>query len=365
MIKKFLLKLIGLSALLRILFVVFVPSVAIKALTMVYGEDKLSPSEVYAYIAVSTVFAIAVVIYEWRFQKEIVRDLVAIVFGTATGLMVSVLIVMIAVAFFLPSSVTLSGSPLPLSEAFTQAFWRVQPWIPLILLACCYIAITVVLQTKGDFRFLVPYIDFSQRSTQEGGLLLDTSAIIDGRIVSICKTRIISVPLVIPDYVIRELQTLSDSTNKVKRMRGRRGLDIVADLQKSDSLRVVIRETEVPPGRPVDEELVATAKEINARIVTTDFNLNKVSRIEGVVVVNINDLANAMKPTVMPGEQLQLKIIKPGQEAGQGVGYLEDGTMVVVEEAKKHIGQTIIIDITGQIQTSAGRMIFGKPAEEG
>jgi len=265
-----------LKVLLRILFVVFVPAVAINALSIVYG-DKLNPDEAYMYTAVAGVFALAVVIYEWRFQQEIVRDLVAIVFGTAVGLLVSLLIVLIVLAFFLPSSVTLEGLPLPLGEAFTQAFWRVQPWIPLILLACCYISITVVLQTKGDFRFLVPYIDFSQRGTQEGGILLDTSAIIDGRIVDICETRIIAMPLIIPDYVIHELQTLADSPNRMKRTRGRRGLDIVARLQKSEAARLVIRETEAPGTMPVDQLLVATAKEINGRIVTTDFNLNKVS----------------------------------------------------------------------------------------
>jgi uncharacterized protein YacL len=376
-----------LKILLRILFVVFSTWFALKALQVAY-EDQLEFNEAILYSAVTAMVAFLVVFFESRFQRNIIREIVAIAFGLAAGLLVAALLVLIMIAFFLPSAsydknrtptvvpessvqageknnvVIVDTGPRELSRAFTIAFWRVQPWIPLILIACCYISITIVLQTKSDFRFLLPYIDFSQRGTQEGGILLDTSAIIDGRIADIVDTRIIAVPLVITDYVIRELQTLADSADKTKRLRGRRGLDVVSRLQKNESIRLVVRETEVPAHASVDDELVRTAKEIHGRVMTTDFNLNKVGQIEGVTIVNLNDLANAVKPVVIPGEGMRIKIIKRGQEAGQGVGYLDDGTMVVVEEAADKIEQAIAITITGSIQTSAGRMIFGKPQAE-
>lgn len=349
-----------LKVLLRILFVVFSAWFAVTALQVGGGADANDFNVTLLYTAVATVFSLGVVFYEWRFQRGVVRELVAIVFGMATGLAVSALLILMMIAFFMPSA---SQAESDIGTALTAAFWMVKPWIPLVLLACCYIAITVVIETKDDFRFLVPYIDFSQRGTQEGGLVLDTSAIIDGRFADMINTHVISVPVVIPDFVIRELQTIADSSDKMKRLRGRRGLDIVSQLQKTEAARVVIRESAVPATGPVDDELVRLTKEINGRIVTTDFNLNKVSQIEGLHVININDIANTMRPSVLPGDTLKLKIIRPGQESGQGVGYLEDGTMVVVEHARESIGEEIETEITGSIQTSAGRMIFAKPRE--
>ncbi len=344
----------ALKILLRILFVVFAAAFALNALQVAY-KGEMSDRYAYFYTGIATLVALGLVFFEWRYQRDIVREMVATVAGLAAGLVITTLIVIITVAFFLPSATEIT-----LAEVFATAFGRVQPWIPLILVTSCYVAVTVVLQTRNDFRFLVPYIDFSQRGTQEGGMILDTSAIIDGRFAEICETSIITAPVIIPDFVIRELQLIADSTDRLKRMRGRRGLDIVARLQQTEKARVVIRDTDAAPRSLVDEELVRLAKELNGRIITTDFNLNKVGLIEGIEVVNVNDLANAIKPVVLPGESLELKIIRRGQEAGQGVGYLDDGTMVVVEGASGSIGETIIIAITGTHQTSAGRMIFGK-----
>jgi uncharacterized protein YacL len=255
---------------------------------------------------------------------------------------------------------------LPAEGTLTAAFARIQIWIPLIMTAICYMSVTIVLQTKGDFRFLVPYIDFSHRGQDEGELVLDTSVLIDGRIVDVCNTNIIDRPLVITDYVIRELQTLADSSDKLKRERGRRGLDVVNTLKKTESVHLQILETDIPDKCDVDVQLVMLAKRANGRIVTNDFNLNKVAQIEGVKVVNLNDISNAMKPVVLPGENIMVKIIRAGDEEKQGVAYLEDGTMIVVEGGKDHIDKSIDITITGSIQTSAGRLVFGKvPGFEG
>ncbi len=343
-----------LKTLLRLLFVAIVSAFAVNAYAVITPNEEWNQTIAGIYAAIAAVVAVALVLFEWRFQRQIVRELVAVAFGLATGLIVTLLIMLIAICFFLPSA---SGD---VFTAFSYAFSRVQPVIPLLLCGCCYIGVTVVLGTRDDFRFLLPYIDFSQRGTQEGGFILDTSAIIDGRIADVCTTSIIGAPLIIPDFVIRELQTIADSSDRLKRLRGRRGLDIVGRLRKMDNIRVSVRQTDAPLNSPVDLELVRCAKELNGRIVTTDFNLNKVSQIEGLSVINVNDLANALKPAVLPGERLTLKIIRAGQEPGQGVGYLEDGTMVVVDDARPLIGQTVTASITGSIQTSAGRMIFGR-----
>ncbi len=334
--------------LLRILFVIFATGFTLQACNLAYDwEDNATIPLIYT--AITMVCAIALVFFESRFQRSIVREIVAIAFGLAAGIVVSLFTIGIIIIFVLPSEGDL-----------TSAFERIQIWIPLIMTAICYISVTIVLQTRGDFRFLVPYIDFSDRGQEEGGVILDTSVVIDGRIVDISLTNIIGGVLIIPDFVLRELQSLADSADKMKRKRGRRGLDVVSNLQKSEGIRVQIRETDVDEKCDVDMELVVLARKINGKIATNDFNLNKVARIDGIKVININDLANAMKPVVLPGEKIYIKILREGDENKQGVGYLDDGTMLVVEGGKDYVGDTIEVTITGSIQTSAGKLIFAK-----
>lgn len=351
-----------LKILLRLLFISFTVAFVVNAYAVAVKE-KVDYTVAVLIALITAIVASSLVLFEWRYQRKLAREMVAVFFGLAAGLCITVLLVLISLAFFLPSAVeTLSTTgPLNLGEAFAYAFWQIQPWIPLLLVACCYIAISIVLQTRSDFRFLLPYIDFAQQSTQESGFLLDTSVLIDGRIVDLATRGIFSTPLILPDYVLRELQRLADSKDPTKRLRGRRGLDNVARLQQNEMTPVVVRETETSPESAVDVELLRTAKEIHARILTTDMNLQKLCRIEGVIAVNLHELAQALKPQVVPGDILSLKILRAGQEPGQGVGYLEDGTMVVVERGEGAIGTTIEVEITGSIQTSAGRLIFAKP----
>jgi len=229
---------------------------------------------------------------------------------------------------------------------------------------CCYLAISFVLQTKDDIRFVIPYVEFARQTRGARPLLLDTSVIIDGRIADICETHIIDSPLFIPRFVLQELQTIADSADKLKRNRGRRGLDMLNKLQTNDKVEIRISDTRLPSveeSGDVDQKLVALAKKLDGRIVTNDYNLNKIAQIRGVDVININDLANALKPVVMPGESMTVRIIKPGEEPGQGVGYLEDGTMVVAENSRERINEEVTLTITSVLQTSAGRMIFGRP----
>jgi uncharacterized protein YacL len=195
--------------------------------------------------------------------------------------------------------------------------------------------------------------------------ILDTSVIIDGRIADICETGFLEGTLVVPQFVLRELQQVADSSDSLKRNRGRRGLDILQKMQKMAHVQVQIVETDFPEIREVDLKLIELARKMSGKIVTNDFNLNKVAQLRGVPVLNINELANSLKPVVLPGEVLRVFIIKEGKEAGQGVAYLDDGTMVVVDSARKAMGKTIEVSVTSVLQTTAGKMIFCRWAEAG
>ena len=233
----------------------------------------------------------------------------------------------------------------------------------LLGVSAVFLCVSFVMQTKDDFRFVVPYVEFTKQTKGARPILLDTSAIIDGRISDIANTSILESPIIVPRFVLDELQTVADSSDKLKRNRGRCGLDILNRLRESKAIDLQVLDVHVPlvdEVAEVDSKLVALAKHLDARVITNDYNLNKIARLRGLEVININDLANALKPIVLPGESMTVKVIKPGEEAGQGVGYLEDGTMVVVEQARGHVGQVVSITVTSALQTSAGRMIFGR-----
>ncbi len=227
----------------------------------------------------------------------------------------------------------------------------------------CFFTISIVVRTKDDFRFVVPYVEFAKQTKGSRPLILDTSAIVDGRIADLCESRLFDAAIVVPRFVLNELQLIADSADKLKRNRGRRGLDVLKKMQGSSVIDVEIDETsvaEIEGARGVDQKLVLFAKAHNGRLATTDYNLTKVAQVRGVDVVNINDLANSLKVVALPGEGMQVRIVKPGEEADQGIGYLDDGTMIVVEGARNKIGRQVQISVTSSLQTSAGKMIFGK-----
>jgi uncharacterized protein YacL len=233
----------------------------------------------------------------------------------------------------------------------------------LTVLVCCYVSVSTLIQTKDEFRFIIPYVEFSRQIKGSRPLVLDTSVIIDGRIADICDTRIIDNKLVVPRFVLQELQSIADSSDKLKRNRGRRGLDILKRIQANTKIDLEMHDGKLPELRDVakvDERLVVLAKAIGGRVVTNDFNLNKIAQLQGVEVINLNELANAMKSVALPGETLTVRLVKPGDQIGQGVGYLEDGTMVVVEQGRSYIGQEVTLSVTSVLQTPAGRMIFGR-----
>lgn len=235
-----------------------------------------------------------------------------------------------------------------------------------ITLSFGYIGLRIGLEKKEELAALWTTGRWGQAVEPEGrGLeehkILDTSVIIDGRIADICKTGFIEGTIVIPEFVLEELQHIADSSDLLKRNRGRRGLDILNKIQKELEVKVLIYEGDFEEISEVDSKLVKLAKVLRGKVVTNDFNLNKVCELQGVSVLNINDLANAVKPVVLPGEEIVVQVIKDGKEHGQGVAYLDDGTMIVVEGGREYIGTTMEVLVTSVLQTSAGRMIFAKP----
>ena len=227
----------------------------------------------------------------------------------------------------------------------------------------CYLSVSVVLSTKDDFRLVIPYVEFSRQARGVLPLLLDTSVLVDGRIDELGHTGFLDAPLIVPQFVIDELQTLADSSDRSKRSRGRRGLDTVRRLQANPHLDVSVEERNIE-GVSVDHKLLELCRLEGCRILTTDSNLKKVGEIKGIAALNLNDLAGTLRTGVSTGDRLAVAIVKPGENPGQGVGFLPDGTMVVVEDAAAQIGETIMIVVSNTLQTSAGRLVFAKPLVE-
>ena len=251
-----------------------------------------------------------------------------------------------------------------LSSAASIAYYaKLERAVQLILASVlCYICISLLMQTRHDFRFLIPYVEFSKEVKGRRPYILDTSVIIDGRIADVVEAKIFDTQLVIPRFVIGELQAIADSSDRLRRSRGRRGLDILNRLQNNPTIDTAIFDQDLPEfsGQPVDLKLVLLAKHLDGKLITNDYNLNKVSKLHGVGVVNLNDLANSLKPVFLPGETIEVLVVKPGEEPGQGVAYLEDGTMVVVEAGRDHVNSEIKVTVTSVLQTSAGRMVFAR-----
>ncbi|MCR4436762.1 MAG: TRAM domain-containing protein [Clostridiales bacterium] len=231
-----------------------------------------------------------------------------------------------------------------------------------ILFGCAGVSIAV---SKKNEHFLDAIINRSVAAKNKKALvepkILDTNIIIDGRIVDICRSGFLEGELIVPNFVLEELRHIADSSDSLKRNRGRRGLDVLSILQKDLGVPVRIENIEVKEGMEVDDKLLAVAKKLHGKVITIDYNLSKVADFQGVPVLNINELANAMKPIALPGEEMTVQIIKDGKENGQGIGYLEDGTMIVVDGGRRHIGEHVNVTVTSVLQTAAGRMIFAKP----
>jgi len=225
----------------------------------------------------------------------------------------------------------------------------------------CYLGMAMALRGRDEFSVIIPYVRLSRRDRGEEAYLVDTSAIIDGRLLDLCKTHFVEGRLIVPRFVLRELQTVADSTDPIKRSRGRRGLEILNQLRQLPTIDVRVHEEELPGIAEIDAKLVKLGQVLGIQVITNDYNLNRIAEFQDVRVLNVNELSQALRPVVLPGESLEVKPLKEGKEHNQAVAYLDDGTMVVVENGRSFIGQTIKGIVTSVLQTAAGRMVFVRP----
>ena len=281
-----------------------------------------------------------------RIEKDIRKLSIKVIVGGAAGMMIGLLIALIF------------GFGLNFVGKIREN-QQVVPWIYLLITGIfSYLGLVLGSKKIEEFNFA----DTDSKAVRDYRIL-DTSVIIEGRIADICDSGFIEGDLIVPRFVLNELQLVADSSDSMKRLRGRRGLDVLNHLQKNSTINIEIVEQDFPKIKGVDGKLVALAKKMGAKLVTNDYNLNKVAELQGVRVLNINELANAMKPVVLPGEQMTVKIVREGKESGQGVAYLDDGTMIIVDNAQKLINMNVKVVVTSVLQTTAGRMIFSELKE--
>jgi uncharacterized protein YacL len=321
-----------------------------------YYIKELTPYWDDAWLAMGTTIILGVILVCVDILAP--RKKLAIFSGTFLGLVVG-----ITIAYAFSFVVRLIVEQFVPSDARGEIETVVRCVDILLGICSCYLATSFILQTKDDFRFVIPYVEFSKQTKGTRPILIDTSILIDGRINDIVSTGFLDSRLIVPRFVLDELQLIADSSDKLKRNRGRRGLDVLQRMQDNKRAEVILYDTSGrEEGQPleVDQRLMDLAKELTARVLTIDYNLNKVAQLRGVDVINLNDLAAALKPVVLPGERLAVRLIKPGDESGQAVGFLEDGTMVVVEQGRPHLNEEVEFTVTSVLQSSRGRMIFGR-----
>ena len=290
------------------------------------------------------IFGLLIALFVIKAEQAIRKVSLRIIFGGVTGMIIGLFI-----AFLLAYGLNFVG--------VTWEKQQVVPWIYALLTGIMgYLGLVLGSKKVEEFNLfgLLP----TKESTDYR--ILDTSVIIDGRIADICDTGFIDGNLVVPRFVLDELQYIADSSDSMKRSRGRRGLDILNRMQRSNGINIEIVDQDFPKIKGVDSKLVALAKKMNGKIITNDFNLNKVAELQGITILNVNELANALKPVVLPGEIMTVKIIKDGKEPGQGVAYLDDGTMIIVDNGQRHQGSNVEVTVTSVLQTTAGRMIFSE-----
>jgi uncharacterized protein YacL len=334
----------------RAIFVIVVAAVLLTHLSSREISGEEGRANFYAIFWSSVGLALAALSIDVLTPKKSLAALAGVFFGLLVGIFLSW-------AFAPVLDMINEIYRLGLSEMAVQAV----KWIMGVCI--CYLTISIVIRTKDDVRFVIPYVEFAKQTKGTRPLVLDTSAIIDGRIADLYQSKLFDAPLIVPRFVLNELQLIADSADKLKRNRGRRGLDILNKMQTDSAIDVEIDDSispEVEEVKGVDQKLMVFTKHCNGRLATTDYNLTKVARVREVDVMNINDLASSLKTVALPGEIMEVRILKPGEEAEQGIGYLDDGTMVVVEGARNKIGRDVVISITSSLQTSAGKMIFGK-----
>lgn len=313
------------------------------------SDDPLATTE-WPVFLLFVLGAVAAVIVDTLIRNKRIDLISSVYFGLVVGL-------------FLTYVIDLALTPLFGIAQPDSAMANKKPIIVAFIgLVVCYLCISLLWQTKDDFRFVIPYVEFSKDLKGSKPYILDTSVVIDGRIADVVETGVIDNQLIMPRFVLAELQAIADSSDKMRRSRGRRGLDILNRLRNHPDLDFKVYDRELPEmqDQPVDMKLLLLARHMEGKVVTGDFNLNKVAKLQNVPVINLNEIANSLKPVFLPGEPIMTRIVKAGEGAEQGVGYLDDGTMIVVEGGRNHIGSNTNVTVTSMLQTSAGRMVFAK-----
>jgi len=301
------------------------------------GQEAALP-----YAAFGFLVGIILVAVEMSGRKVSLKGLSSAVFGIMLGLLLAKL-----GTNFLGVFIDLEAEALKQIKVF-------------ITLACVYFGLTLGLKGKSEFNLVIPYVKFKRQELKEEQIVVDTSSIIDGRVLDVVKTGFLEARLIVPRFVLNELRALADSTDHLKRQKGKRGIEILHSLNKEPMVEVEIYDESVDGVDTVDEKIVKLGYSMDAKVLTTDYNLNRIAQLQGVKVLNINDLSNALKPTFIAGERIHIKLIKEGKEHNQAVGYLEDGTMVVVENAKWMVGKSVETEVTSILQSPSGRIVFTK-----
>jgi uncharacterized protein YacL len=324
---------------------------------LVRSPDPQTNAQPLSTFIVLMVIALIIIAGDVLIRNKRLEIISSVYFGTVIGLILAYIVWLVLTPFLEVYALRYS---LAISEKQSLAA-MVQLTVGAAL---CYACISLLLQTKDDFRFVIPYVEFAKEVKGLKPYIIDTSVVIDGRIADVVETHVLDNQLIMPRFVLNELHNIADSSDKMRRSRGRRGLDILNRLRSDEAIDLKIYDRELPEmtGQPVDMKLVLLAKHLEGKLVTGDYNLNKIARLHNVAVINLNDLANALKPVFLPGESVDVRVVKAGEEEGQGVGYLDDGTMIVIEGGRPYINQTVKIAVTSVLQTSAGRMIFGRYA---
>ncbi|MDP7035793.1 MAG: PIN/TRAM domain-containing protein [Planctomycetota bacterium] len=327
----------------RALFVITSTSVGWQVAHMTTKQDWFEFNSLMGLFA-GLAISIVVVTAEARFAQNFFSSIFAVISGLFLGFIGS---------YLLNQGLLLLPQLAALQSEYQQALQLV------VTLLLCYLCVAVLLKTRDNFMLLIPFVEFSKQEIPRSPRILDSSVLIDGRIIELCESGFVEGPLVLPAFILNELQQVADSNDRLRRNRGRRGLDIANALRHLPGFQVILDE-EPAPGSTIDEKLLQLAKKRSGRILTNDVNLKKVADVQGIQVLNLNEVAVAMKAVALPGEILSLKLIKEGDNPGQTVAYLEDGTLVVVEESQSHLGETVDIVITRTIQKPTGRILFGR-----
>ena len=331
---------------LRAIFVMVSVGIAV----LIFNSEQMRPAPYWVPWAV-LLGMIALPLTVIGIDSSLRRKDLTVITAVYFGLLVGIFLTYIAILALTPILAANANHPL-------------STWLPLILgMLLCYICTSLLIQTRDDFRFLIPYVEFARDVKGLRPNVIDASAIVDGRIADLAESGIFQSRFVVPSFVVDELQAAAESPEKQRRLRGRRGLDILARLRASKSIDIEV----LPPADEADGDaseesrVVAMARRLGGRIITNDANVVKIAGLRSVQAINVNDVAIALRPSFVPGDLLDVRLVKSGEEAGQGVGYLDDGTMVVVEGGRDQIGRTVHVTVTSTLQTTAGRLVFAKP----